>query len=114
MPGALVSTARLDWLPSAQAESVVAESRGSRRYKQIVAGLKAERRQPCARCGQKIDYDAPKWDPRGFQAGHIKSWVKHPHLREDPSNFQQEHALCNQDAGDSDETPGIGTTSEEW
>lgn len=95
----------------------MAESRGSRRYKALVAEFKDQcrrARRVCSRCGQDIDYDAPSWHPTSFQAGHIKSWSKHPHLREDPSNLQPEHALCNQDAGDTDKKPGIGTTSEEW
>jgi hypothetical protein len=95
----------------------VANARGSRRYKRIVADLKEssrEARARCARCGQEIDYDAPAWDPNSFQGGHKKSWSSHPELREDPANFQAEHALCNQDAGDSDEPPGIGITSEDW
>lgn len=95
----------------------MANARGSRLYKRIVADLKEGSREanaPCARCGQPIDYNAPKWDPSSFQAGHIKSWSSHPELRHDPENFQPEHALCNQDAGDSDEKPGIGMTSEDW
>lgn len=95
----------------------MANARGSRRYKRIVAELKEASRlsnAPCARCGQRIDYNAPRGHPEGFNAGHIHSWNKYPHLREDPRNFQPEHALCNQDAGDSDEKPGIGLTSEEW
>lgn len=95
----------------------VTTSRGTRRAKRNAAELKYAsrlRRAPCARCGQAIDYDAPKGDPNGFNAGHIKAWSTHPHLREDPSNLQPEHALCNQDAGNSDEKPGIGLTSEDW
>lgn len=95
----------------------VANSRGSRRYKRMVADLKHAWRlanRVCARCGQPIDYAAPMGDPNACQAGHIRSWAKYPHLREDPSNFQPEHALCNQDAGDADEKPGIGLTSEDW
>lgn len=95
----------------------MANARGSRLYKRIVADLKERSRlsnAPCARCGQPIKYDAPSWHPEAFQAGHIKSWSSHPELRHDPANFQPEHALCNQDAGDSDEKPGIGTTSEDW
>lgn len=89
--------------------------RGSRRYKRIVADLKAQRLQPCARCGQRINYDAPSKAPDSFSAGHRKSWRDYPELREDPSNFQPEHLLCNQDAGpDDDATPGLGHTSEDW
>lgn len=95
----------------------MANSRGSRRAKRNAAELKEASRlsnAPCARCGQAIDYYAPRGDPASFNAGHIKAWSKYPHLREDPANLQPEHALCNQDAGDSDEKPGIGLTSEEW
>lgn len=89
--------------------------RGSRRYKRIVAELKAQRLQPCMRCGQRINYSAPRGAPDSFSAGHIKSWRDYPELREDPANFQQEHLLCNQDAGPDDDTkPGIGRTSEDW
>lgn len=97
--------------------TIVADQRGTRLYKRLVSEFKDQcrrARRSCARCGQAIDYDAPSWHPSSFQAGHIKSWSKHPHLRMDPANFQPEHALCNQDAGDSDAAPGLGTTSEEW
>lgn len=66
------------------------------------------------RCGQRIDYDALRGDPAAFNAGHMRSWNQYPDLREDPENFQPEHALCNQDAGDSDDRPGVGLMSEEW
>lgn len=91
-------------------------ARGSRRYKAIVTNLKVQRRQPCMRCGQDIDYEADKGDPDAFQAGHIKAWETHPALREDPSNFQQEHARCNQGSGtsDGDAPAGLGTVSEDW
>lgn len=92
--------------------------RGSRRYKAIVAELKASSRRTrarCARCGQPINYDAPRGAPDSFSAGHIKSWRDHPELREDPTNFQPEHLLCNQDAGPDDvQRPGLGLTTEEW
>lgn len=92
----------------------VVTHRGSRRYKRIVAELKAQRRQPCARCGQRINYDAPTGAPDGFNAGHRKSWNDYPHLREDPANFQPEHALCNQEASNRDTGPGLGLTSKAW
>lgn len=68
------------------------------------------------RCGQRINYAAPSKAPDSFSAGHVKSWRDYPELREDPANFQQEHLLCNQDAGPDDDTqpPGIGLTSEDW
>lgn len=96
----------------------MADDRGSRLYKRLVADFKERCRlsgKVCARCGQPIDYDAKPFMPASFQAGHIKSWRDHPELRFAPTNFQAEHALCNQDAGaDGDEKPGIGTTSEDW
>ena len=95
----------------------MANARGSRLYKRLVADCKERSRlagATCARCGQPIDYNAPPTHPNSFQAGHIKSWSKHPESRHDPENFQAEHALCNQDAGNDDEKPGLGTTSEDW
>lgn len=92
----------------------VAQTRGSRRYKAIVANLKAKRLQPCARCGQAINYELSSEHPASFVAGHIKSWEDHPELREDPANFQPEHKECGQSAGKAEANPGIGTTSEEW
>ncbi len=91
----------------------LAKTRGSRRYKAIVANLRAARLQPCMRCGQRIDYDAAQGEPDAFNAGHIKSWHSHPELREDPANFQQEHERCNKSAGIRD-LPTIGLTSEQW
>lgn len=91
--------------------------RGDRQVKRLVSELKAQWRRAgrvCARCGQRIDYDAPKSAPESCQAGHIKAWSTHPHLRLDPRNFQPEHALCNQEAGNDVELPGMGVTSEAW
>lgn len=99
---------------------MASDQRGSRRYKAMVAEFKHACRvaiggpRPCARCGQPIDYEAESWHPSSFQAGHIRSWSKHPERRLDPGNLQPEHALCNQEAGDRDEAPGIGVTSEAW
>lgn len=96
------------------------DGRGTRLYRRLVAEFKDQCRtarggpRPCSRCGQPIDYTAASWHPSSFQAGHIKSWNKHPDLRFDPRNFQPEHALCNQEAGDADKPLGIGMTSEEW
>ena len=69
------------------------------------------------RCGQNIDYTLEPGDPSGnaFNAGHIKSWINHPELREDPANLQQEHENCNKSAHTADGTQnGLGTTSEAW
>lgn len=86
----------------------------SRREKQNSDNLKAQRRQPCARCGQQIDYSLPPDHPQAFIAGHIKSWRDYPHLRTDPSNLQPEHASCGKSAGADDGRTSTGSTSRVW
>ena len=85
----------------------------TRRERVNADNLKAQRRQPCARCGQRIDYSLPWDDPQAFIAGHIKSWIDHPHLRDDPANLQPEHASCGKSAHESDNVP-LGSTSRRW
>lgn len=85
----------------------------TRRERLNADNLKAQRRQPCARCGQAIDYSLPHDDPQAFNAGHIKAWITHPELREDPANLQPEHAKCGKSAHES-EGPGLGLTSRQW
>ena len=85
----------------------------TRRERLNADNLKAQRRQPCGRCGQKIRYDLAYPHPDSFSAGHIKSWVGHPELREDPANLRPEHLHCNQSAGETEGT-GLGTTSRRW
>lgn len=86
----------------------------SRRERLNADNLKAQRKQPCARCGQRIDYTLPPDHPQAFIAGHIKSWRDFPHLRADPANLQPEHAHCGKSAGaDSGET-SVGKTSRRW
>ena len=90
------------------------ERNGRTRRERVNAdNLKSQRRQPCARCGQRIDYAAPPEDPNSFNAGHIKSWADHPELREDPGNLQPEHAKCGKSAGKRDTAP-LGATSRSW
>lgn len=89
-------------------------ARHTRRQKQIIANMRAARPQPCGRCGQPIDYDAPPDDPNSFNAGHIKSWRNHPELREDPANYRPEHARCNKAAGANDAQPGLGLIPDGW
>lgn len=88
----------------------------TRRERANADNLKAQRRQPCMRCGQRIDYTAEPGNPDGFNAGHIKSWIDHPELRDDPANLQQEHAGCGKSAGKLEGTVRIGpaVTSEDW
>lgn len=85
----------------------------TRRERANADNLKAARLQPCARCGQAINYDATWPDPDSFSAGHIKSWRDHPELREDPANLRPEHLDCNQSAGKQEDT-GTGVTSRQW
>lgn len=87
----------------------------TRRERLNADNLKAQRRQPCARCGQPIDYSAPVNHPDSFNAGHIKAWVDHPELRADPSNLQPEHANCGRSAGRRDgHDNSLGVTSRSW
>lgn len=90
-----------------------ANYRNTRRQKRIIAELRA-RRDPCWLCGQAIDYDAPAGDPDAFQADHVKSWSKHPELREDPANFRASHQLCNQKRGNGEAPAGLGLLSRDW
>jgi hypothetical protein len=92
---------------------VTARNGRTRRERLNADNLKAQRRQPCARCGQRIDYNLPTDDLMAFNAGHIKSWHDYPHLREDPGNLQPEHAKCGKSAKKL-EGPGLGTTSRVW
>lgn len=86
----------------------------SRREKVNADNLKDQRRQPCARCGQRIDYTLPPNEPQAFIAGHIKSWRDYPHLRYDPANLQPEHASCGKSAGADDGRTSAGVTSRQW
>ena len=86
----------------------------TRRERQNADNLKAQRRQPCARCGQAINYTLPHDDPHAFIAGHIKAWINHPELRDDPANLQPEHAKCGKAAGADDGQTSAGQTSRQW
>jgi hypothetical protein len=77
------------------------------------ANLRAQRRQPCILCGQRIDYSLQWPDPWSFSVQHIKSWAEHPELRADPSNMAQAHLDCNQSAGKSGGVE-LGLTSQNW
>lgn len=88
----------------------------TRRERANADNLKAQRRQPCMRCGQPIDYTVPAGStPNSFNAGHVKSWKHHPELREDPANLQQEHDNCGKAAHTRDgDDNGLGLTSTDW
>lgn len=86
----------------------------TRRERQNADNLKSQRRQPCARCGQRIDYALPENHPQAFMAGHIKNWRDYPEHREDPGNLQPEHAKCGKAAGADEGGIGTGVTSRSW
>lgn len=85
----------------------------SHREKINANNLKAQRLQPCGRCGMRIDYDADTSDPNAFNAGHIKSRVDYPELREDPNNLRPEHQRCNKSAGAKQQLD-LGANSRQW
>lgn len=89
-------------------------SRRTRKIRAIIGSMRERRLQPCARCGQWIDYDAAQGEPNAFNAGHIEAWSTHPELREDPANFQPEHETCNKSVGAGKARPGLGLRSREW
>jgi hypothetical protein len=85
----------------------------TRRERANADNLKAQRRQPCSRCGQRIDYTLPTDHPQAFNAGHIKAWRDYPELRDDPANLQPEHAHCGKSAHTSDSV-ALGVISRDW
>lgn len=69
----------------------------------------------CWRCGERIDYDIPAGSaPGSHNLGHFKSVEDFPELQEDPTNFRHEHALCNQVAGNSMASAGLGEAVPDW
>lgn len=90
------------------------QSRGHRRLRRLRRQMRDARLQPCARCGQPIDYDAEPGAPESFNLGHRLSWRDHPDERLDPANFQPEHSLCNQQAGATGGGPALGLRSRDW
>ncbi len=86
--------------------------RGSR-WRTLVANQRAKH-QPCYMDGQPIDYTLEWPDPNSFSVDHIKSWIDHPELREDPANLASAHLKCNQAKGKGAAPVTIGLTSEEW
>lgn len=86
--------------------------RSTRTWRRLAAAQRAKR-LPCWHCGQPIDYTAPAGHPDSFSADHLKPWINHPHLREDPGNVVSSHLLCNQKKGASEHaTAGLGALSE--
>lgn len=61
-----------------------------------------------------INYDAVYPADDSFTVEHIKSWINHPELREDPANLASAHARCNKSKGKREMPAGLGLLSEEW
>jgi 5-methylcytosine-specific restriction endonuclease McrA len=80
--------------------------------------LKAQQRAkrlPCWLCGMPIDYSLKYPDPGSFTVDHVRSWVNHPELREDPGNLVSAHASCNWAKGDREQfAPDLGNLSTRW
>jgi hypothetical protein len=80
--------------------------------------LRAEvraRREPCCRCGQRIDYRLAYPDPDSFSVDHFPRPVAtHPHLAMDPGNLHAAHLVCNQAGGAKLPPPALGSSSEKW
>lgn len=80
------------------------------------------RREPCIRCGQRIDYTLPYLDPdTGERNPQSKSVDHYPHplskrpdLAESLNNLRAAHLLCNQSASDTATPRPTGLTSRNW
>lgn len=92
----------------------MAAGRSGRRWQRLKAEVRA-RRDPCCRCGQRIDYTLEHPDTRSFSVDHFPHPLDtHPHLAEEPSNLAAAHLSCNSSAGKRGVMPSIGATSEPW
>lgn len=86
--------------------------RGSR-WRNLVANQRIKG-LPCYIDGQPIDYSLQWPHPDSFSVDHIKSWIAHPELREDPANLATAHLRCNQAKGKGDAPVSLGIQSEQW
>lgn len=71
--------------------------RNGHRRRQVVARLRA-RHDPCAICGQPIDYDLPAGHPMSFECDEIIP-VSRGGSEYDLNNVQAAHRICNQKRG---------------
>ena len=71
--------------------------------------------QPCAICGQAINYAAKPNEYDAPSVDHIHPWSKYPELRLDPANLQVAHRECNARKSNKDRLfPSIGNQSRQW
>lgn len=87
--------------------------RSGSRWRKLREQIKASR-PPCYLCGQPINYQAPYPADDSFTVEHIKSWINHPELREDPANLVAAHAKCNKAKGAGEIKHELGNTLEQW
>lgn len=87
--------------------------RRSSHFERIKAELRSAR-GPCYLCGQPIDYTQSYPHPESFTVDHVKSWINHPELRDDPANCRAAHARCNAVKGKGDAPVSLGVRSEDW
>lgn len=102
-------------------------TRDDSRYQQLIRDYRAEcaaASLPCWLCGQAIDYRLRHRPGRpipagAFEADHVKTWTKYPHLRMDRANLRPSHHECNRARSDkpADEARtvlALGEPSREW
>lgn len=87
--------------------------RSGSRWRALRENIKAAQAN-CYHCGQRIDYAAQYPSPDSFTVDHVKSWIGHPELREDPANLVACHAKCNRAKGSGQIKLGLGNRSEQW
>lgn len=87
--------------------------RAGSRWRRLAAEVRA-RHDPCWLCGMPIDYTLEYPHADSFTVDHIRSWIGHPELREDPANLAASHARCNKSKGQASAKPGLGVRSEDW
>lgn len=86
----------------------------TRRFRNLAAMLRRERRTNCWLCLQPIDYDAPPNEPDAFSADHILPVSTHPDLVNVYSNLAASHSSCNKARGNRMPQPGIGSPEPQW
>jgi 5-methylcytosine-specific restriction endonuclease McrA len=91
--------------------------RSTRRYKALRAAFRnqcEDERRPCWLCAQPIDYELPSDDPMSWSLDHRFLVSTHPHLAEDPANFEASHLDCNKRRSNKGQPLILGTPSRNW